>query len=108
MSIPINACLVVKATHDEQAYQEFLRRMRVNLPKGSMTNFPCQCDPPCTASDEAIEKLEERLATDLNTWQTQHRRRYPRGRRRYFQQLRSREGNKFPSERRLPKLSMLW
>ena len=65
MSIPVPACLVVKATHDDEAYEEFKRRMKINMERGGFTQLPCSCDPPCECSDEALDQLAERLTKDL-------------------------------------------
>ena len=66
MSIPITACLISKATKSEQAYQNLLERMKVNVVHGHFSQWPCEHNPPCTMpTDEELDKLNERLTKDL-------------------------------------------
>lgn len=66
MSTPIQFCLVAKAANgDELAFQRLLTAMRENLKCGHWSQWPCKHDPKCTASEESIMAMSERLATEL-------------------------------------------
>ena len=66
MSIPISWCLIQKAAKgNEDSYQEYVKRMKVNMAFGSHSIFPCYHDPVCEmASKEEIDKLNMRLKTE--------------------------------------------
>jgi len=63
MSEVIDICLQIKAAKgDEEAYQEYVEKMKFNIRFGSYYVAPCPHDPPCTdPTEEQIKVFEERL-----------------------------------------------
>lgn len=63
MSMPISACMVMKAAKgDEDAYKHLIDAYTINLKCGHYTTFPCRCDPPCELpTEEQLKKLQARV-----------------------------------------------
>jgi len=58
MSVPIKACLVIRAASgDEDAYEKLVRAMKYNIECGHYTSYPCDCNPRCDCTDEELEAL---------------------------------------------------
>jgi len=49
----------------EKDYQLLLKTMRYNATQMAWTQMPCTCKPPCTATQQQIEALNQRLQEDL-------------------------------------------
>ena len=68
MSLPVSACMMIRACKNEEAYQGLLKRMRYNIKHGAFTVYDCKCDPPCTPpTDAEAKQLEDRLTNDLKS-----------------------------------------
>ena len=66
MSMPIIACLVVKAAKgDEEAYVRLVKNVRANMKCGHFTQVPCACSPKCECTDEELVALNDRLIQDV-------------------------------------------
>jgi len=66
MSVPIKACLVIRAASgDEDAYEKLVRAMKYNIECGHYTSYPCDCNPRCDCTDEELEALDKRIKKDL-------------------------------------------
>ena len=63
MSIPISACLIIRAAKgDESSYEQLIHDYTVNMECGHWTTFGCRCDPPCEQpTDEQKDELQRRL-----------------------------------------------
>lgn len=75
MSTPISYCLIVEACSNEESYQQLLQAMKYNLSQPAWTQFPCQCNPKHTATEEQITALNKRLGNDLHTKKNQEEKR---------------------------------
>lgn len=66
MSIPMSYCQMIKAAKgDEEEYQKLRETLVSNLRCGHFTTFPCTHTPLCSATDQQIDKLNERLKGDV-------------------------------------------
>jgi hypothetical protein len=65
MSRPISYCRVVKAVHDEDAYQLILKDMAYNRSIGIWSQIPCGCSPQCQVTEDELASLNERMSSDL-------------------------------------------
>jgi len=70
MSIPIATCRFHLAAKDEAQYQNLVRDLRHNIEFGSFTQFPCDCDPKCTSTEQQRAALQARLSDDLKDVET--------------------------------------
>ena len=66
MSIPIKACMVVKAAKgDEKAFENLIERMKLNANHGAFKVYPCDCEVACSATDEELEAFDARVKESL-------------------------------------------
>jgi hypothetical protein len=58
-------CDWVKATQDEQAYEQMSKTLKMNVRIGHYTTFGCSHTPPCQATKEQFDALNVRLKKDV-------------------------------------------
>ena len=58
MSMPIQACTLIKAAKDEELFRRIHPMMHRNVKGGHFSIFPCSHDPPCAEVLTEEEQLD--------------------------------------------------